>query len=146
MGVDQDVWHELAEFYIAECNLGKASFCFEELVLNNPRSIYNVVTYAELLYSQGDYDLSRKYYCLALELDSTNIRALWGFILACSNTKKASETTNDLKECAIERLRNLYQNQKNRPRHSMIANRSSLNCRRSESPFFFMVFFILLAP
>lgn len=119
--VDQDVWHELAEFYIAECNLGKASFCFEELVLNNPRSIYNVVTYAELLYSQGDFELSRKYYCLALELDASNIRALWGFILACANTKKPSETTTDLMDSAIDRLRAVYQAQKHRPRHCTIA-------------------------
>ena len=59
--------------------LQRAVFCFEELLVHNPRSMscareswqlgeaacehsirYNILTYAELLYSTGDLETSRK--------------------------------------------------------------------------------------
>jgi len=77
---DAEVWHELADLYIEAGSIQRALFCFEELIASNPRSIYHILTYAELLYSTGDYELSRKYYCLAAYLDGTNLRALWGLL------------------------------------------------------------------
>lgn len=75
---DIEAWHELAELYIEHGSLSRAVFCFEELMVSNPRSMYHILTYAELLYSTGDYELSRKYYSLASYLDNTCLRALWG--------------------------------------------------------------------
>eukprot|EP00386_Alphamonas_edax_P014710 GDKI01045074.1.p1 GENE.GDKI01045074.1~~GDKI01045074.1.p1 ORF type:complete len:328 (+),score=122.80 GDKI01045074.1:87-1070(+) len=78
---DVEAWHELAEIYLQENNLSKASFCFEELLMHDPRNVYYAVTYAELQYSLGEYETARKYYSLALQLDDSNARALWGLLL-----------------------------------------------------------------
>merc|ERR1712087_1010562 len=82
--VDAEVWHELAELYIEAGSLQRAVFCFEELIVSNPRSMYHILTYAELLYSTGDLDLSRKYFCLAAYLDGNCLRALWGLVAVSS--------------------------------------------------------------
>ncbi|CEM11632.1 unnamed protein product [Vitrella brassicaformis CCMP3155] len=79
---DTEAWHELGEIYISDNCLSKATFCFEELVMYDHRNPYYVITYAELLYATGEYELSRKYYCFALEMDDRNTRALWGILLA----------------------------------------------------------------
>lgn len=108
---DGEVWHELAELYI-ECGaLPKAAFCFEELLVINPRSMYNILTYAELLYSTGDYELSRKYYSMASYLDGNNLRALWGLALvnvALAEKDKTNEKLVQLQTFTIDRLRAAY--------------------------------------
>merc|ERR1719199_1828971 len=91
---DAEVWHELAELYIEAGSLSRAVYCFEELMLSNPRSLYHILTYAELLYSVGDYELSRKYYSLACYLDGENLRALWGLLavnMAMAEKDKSNE-------------------------------------------------------
>lgn len=108
---DADVWHELAELYIEACSLSRAVYCFEELVLSNPRSMYHILTYAELLYSTGDYELSRKYFCLAAYLDGACLRALWGLCavnMALAEKDKSSEKLVQMQNLAIERLRGVY--------------------------------------
>jgi len=109
---DTEVWHELAELYIESCSLQRAVFCFEELMVSNPRSMYHVLTYAELLYSTGDFELSRKYFCLASYLDGTNLRALWG-LLAVNTMMAEKDKTNEkmaqLQTFTTERLKNAYQ-------------------------------------
>merc|ERR1719473_2130859 len=76
--VDTEVWHELGELYIMAGALTRAVFCFEELMLANPRSMYHILTYAELLYSAGEVEQSRKYFSLGAYLDGDCLRALWG--------------------------------------------------------------------
>jgi len=109
---DTEVWHELAELYIESCSLQRAVFCFEELMVSNPRSMYHVLTYSELLYSTGDFELSRKYFCLASYLDGTNLRALWG-LLAVNTMMAEKDKTNEkmaqLQTFTTERLKNAYQ-------------------------------------
>jgi len=108
---DVDVWHELAELYIEAGSLTRAMFCFEELVLSNPRSMYHILTYAELLYSTGDYELSRKYFSLACYLDGDSLRALWGLLavnMAMAEKDKTNEKLVQLTSIGNERLRNAY--------------------------------------
>jgi len=108
---DADVWHELAELYIEAGSLQRAVFCFEELMLANPRSLYHILTYAELLYSTGDLELSRKYFSLAAYLDAACLRALWGLVVvnsALAEKDKANEKMAQLQTFATERLRAAY--------------------------------------
>jgi len=108
---DSEVWHELAELYIEAGSLSRALYCFEELMLANPRSLYHVLTYAELLYSTGDYELSRKYFSLASYLDSTSLRALWGLLavnMALAEKDKSNDKLVQLQTFTNERLRNVY--------------------------------------
>lgn len=110
---DADVWHELAELYIEVGSLQRATYCFEELILSNPRSMYHLLTYAELLYSTGDLQLSRKYYCLACHLDGECLRALWGLLLISAEIEKnekdkQSAKISELQVFAGERIKNIY--------------------------------------
>lgn len=108
---DPDVWHELAELYIEAGSLQRAVFCFEELLVSNPRSIYHILTYAELLYSTGDFELSRKYFSLAAYLDGACLRALWGLLaanMALVEKDKQNEKMGQLQTFTIERLKGQY--------------------------------------
>lgn len=108
---DTDVWHELAELYIEAGSLQRAVFCFEELMVSNPRSMYHLLTYAELLYSTGELELSRKYFSLAAYLDGACLRALWGLVavnFALAEKDKSSEKMAQLQTFAVERLRAAY--------------------------------------
>jgi tetratricopeptide (TPR) repeat protein len=108
---DAEVWHELAELYIDTGSLQRAVFCFEELLVSNPRSMYHILTYAELLYSTGDFELSRKYFSLASYLDGSNLRALWGLVL-CNMQLVEKDKTNEkmaqLQTFALDRLKKAY--------------------------------------
>ena len=45
--------HELGEMYIQEGMVQKAMFCFEDLVMVDPRNLYATLTYAELCFTVG---------------------------------------------------------------------------------------------
>merc|ERR1712039_800337 len=108
---DAEVWHELAELYIDVDSLQRAAFCFEELLVANPRSMYHILTYAELLYSTGEFELSRKYFSLACYLDGSNLRALWGLVttnMQLAEKDKANEKMGQLQTFALERLKKAY--------------------------------------
>eukprot|EP00440_Ansanella_granifera_P008203 gb/GFBE01008875.1/.p1 GENE.gb/GFBE01008875.1/~~gb/GFBE01008875.1/.p1 ORF type:complete len:297 (+),score=96.20 gb/GFBE01008875.1/:1-891(+) len=108
---DSEVWHELGELYLEMGLLQRAVFCFEELIVANPRSLYHILTYAELLYSTGDMETSRKYFSLASYLDGANLRALWGLTacnMALAQKDKDSEKMLQLQTFTTERLRHAY--------------------------------------
>jgi len=108
---DPEVWHELAELYIEAGALSRAVYCFEEMVLTNPRSMYHILTYAELLYSLNDYELSRKYFCLACYLDGACLRALWGLFAvntALAEKDKTNEKLVQMNTFCVERLIKQY--------------------------------------
>jgi len=113
--VDAEVWHELAELYIEAGSLSRAVFCFEELMMVNPRSIYHILAYAELLYSTGDFELSRKYFSLAAYLDGSCLRALWGLYacnLAQMGKEKNPERMEELQKQTLRQLKAAYQDVK----------------------------------
>jgi len=110
---DSEVWHELGELYIETGLLQRAVFCFEELMVSNPRSMYHILTYAELLYSTGDMDLSRKYFSLACYLDGKCLRALWGLAAVNMALAKKDEGQGQarmvkLQQFTVDRLRKAY--------------------------------------
>jgi predicted Zn-dependent protease len=105
--VDPDVWHELGELYIVAGALTRASFCFEELILSNPRSMYHIMVFAELQYSLGEIETARKYYSLAAYLDAGSLRALWGLYM-CGMALAEKEKNKDPSSSArMEELQNL---------------------------------------
>jgi len=114
--VDPEVWHELAELYIDVGALTRAAFCFEELMLSNPRSMYHILTYAELLYSAGEIEQSRKYFSLGAYLDGTCLRALWGLYMcnmALAEKEKnkdpsASARMEELQAQTVQKIRGIY--------------------------------------
>eukprot|EP00929_Paragymnodinium_shiwhaense_P113425 TRINITY_DN8171_c0_g1_i1.p1 TRINITY_DN8171_c0_g1~~TRINITY_DN8171_c0_g1_i1.p1 ORF type:complete len:290 (-),score=60.26 TRINITY_DN8171_c0_g1_i1:145-1014(-) len=109
--IDAEVWHELAELYIEAGSLSRAVFCFEELMMANPRSIYHMLSYAEVLYSTGDFDLSRKYFSLAAYLDGSCLRALWGLYacnLALIGKEKNPEKMEELQKQTMRQLKAAY--------------------------------------
>lgn len=49
---DGEAWQELADFYIKEGDYGKAAYCMEELILQNPHNHLYYTRYAEIKYTQ----------------------------------------------------------------------------------------------
>ena len=88
---DPELWHELTMMYIRQCAFSRAVPSFEEVLLTNPTSFYNLLVYAELLASTGDWALARKYYCKALQYRPDQLRALWG-LLNCLVSAEMRET------------------------------------------------------
>jgi len=83
---DLEAWQELADVYIDQQQYKNAAFCYEELILSAPQNYHFSTKYAEILFTIGGYDnlkLSRKYFSNSLELNSTNLRALYGLFI-CS--------------------------------------------------------------
>jgi tetratricopeptide (TPR) repeat protein len=110
---DAEAWHELAELYVEAGSLSRAIYCFEELMVANPRSMYHILGYAELLYSSGDYELARKYFSLACYIDGTCLRALWGLVavnMALAEKDKQNDKLIQLQVFCNDRLKNLYKN------------------------------------
>jgi|EP00927_Polykrikos_kofoidii_P009758 tetratricopeptide (TPR) repeat protein len=109
--LDAEMWHELGELYMDVGSLSRAVFCFEELLLSNPRSMYHILTYAELLYSTGDYELSRKYFSLSTYLDGNCLRGLWGMYacnLMLAEKEKHKEKIEELQKMTLSRLNAIY--------------------------------------
>ena len=106
---DPELWHELSMMYIRQCAFSRAVPSFEEVLLTNPVSFYNLVVYAELLASTGDWALARKYYCKALQYRPDQLRALWG-LLNClvSAEMKETKTHAALLSETKRRLINVY--------------------------------------
>eukprot|EP00920_Eleutheroschizon_duboscqi_P002562 GHVT01006073.1.p1 GENE.GHVT01006073.1~~GHVT01006073.1.p1 ORF type:complete len:331 (-),score=51.51 GHVT01006073.1:515-1507(-) len=92
--VDAEAWQVLGAIYLAEHRPLYASYCFEELLLHNPRSLYHVITYAEVQASLGHRLLAHKYFALALAIDGENPRALWGLVLV---NEKSLTGSSDVK-------------------------------------------------
>jgi len=84
---DQEAWMELCDLYIAEQEYGKAAFCCEEVLLQNPHNHLYHQRQADIRYTWGGYDqleLAKHYYSQAVKLAPSNLRALYGLLLTCS--------------------------------------------------------------
>lgn len=128
---DTQAWLELAEMYSAKMNFQKASFCFEEVLVQQPSNyIYNL-KYAEFLYSLGGGDnliLARKYFSKAVQLNNNtgnpaiqqsnrSTRAIFGLLETCTRLESMSkkyqdEVNQDLIEMCKEKLEKLYKGTK----------------------------------
>ena len=94
----------MAGMYIQKGNLPKAGFCFEEILLANMRSSHALVTYADLCYSMKKYDIARKYYAGALQIDDRDLRALWGFLAVTTFLAEPSASTDEDEDKVIDEL------------------------------------------
>ena len=65
-----------------------------------------------MVFSIGqDFDLARKYFCLACEIDDTNLRALWGLFWCNQQLCKKDQGSDkmlQLQTMCVQRLRNAY--------------------------------------
>lgn len=95
---DSELWHELSMLYMSQAAFSKAAASFDEVILMDPRSFYNLLVFAEMQASAGDWLMARKYFCRALEYRPNEVRALWGLLncLTDASSKKA-----DVKETKL---------------------------------------------
>ena len=120
---DQEAWMELCDLYIDEQEYQKAAFCMEEVILANPYNHFYYERYATIQYTINTPDsleLARSYYAQAVRLNSSNVRALYGLILAnnslanlpkCASQKRKEYSR--LASWASVQLSKLYQESSN---------------------------------
>lgn len=108
---DHEAWLELGEAYLNEMEYSKACFCLEELILMHPHNHVYYQRFADIKYTQGNYDMARSYYLYALKLNQNNIRALYGILLVTANLK-SNQTNSKLASWASEKLSELYKKNK----------------------------------
>lgn len=128
---DHEAWLELCEAYLNEMEYSKAIFCLEELILLYPHNHVYFQRYADIKYTQGNYEMARNYYCYALKLNPNNARALYGILLVTSNLKtnqKSKEVTENSKlaNWASARLEKKYQEKKAENENAMLQFKAML--------------------
>jgi len=105
---DSELWHELTMLYMSRVSFSRAVCSFEEVVLSDPKSFYNLLVYAELLASNSEWISARKYYCKALEYRSLEPRALWGLLTCLTGHSEDLVVAEDLKRETKLRLVGIY--------------------------------------
>ena len=98
---DSELWHELTMLYMSRVSFSRAAHAFEEVVLADPKSFYNLVVYAEILASNSEWVLARKYYCKSLEYRPNEPRALWGLLTCLVETSSSSSKNVDPKSMKV---------------------------------------------
>lgn len=82
---DAEAWMELADLYTEELEYGKAAYCMEELILQQPFNHLFHQRYAEIRYTQGgmeNFEHAKQHFAQAVYLSHhSNIRALYGLML-----------------------------------------------------------------
>ena len=84
---DQEAWMELCDLNILEQDYAKACFCCEELLLHNPHNHLYHQRVADICYTIGgleQLELVKQFYCQAVKLAPSNMRALYGLLLTTS--------------------------------------------------------------
>jgi len=85
---DVQAWLELTNLYLAAEQHKHASHCIEECILLEPYNYAHHLMYAEVQYTIGGMDgfeLARKHYQLASELNPNCARALYGLCLCAAS-------------------------------------------------------------
>lgn len=95
---DNEAWLELCEAYLNELDYSKAAFCLEELILISPHNHVFHQRYADIKYTQGQFEMAKSYYSYALKLNPNNIRALYGLLFTTSNLKFTLKSKDQLVE------------------------------------------------
>jgi len=84
---DQEAWLELCDLYIQEQEYNKACFCCEELLLHNPHNHLYHQRLAEIKFTMAGFEnleTAKQYFSQAVKLAPSNMRALYGLLLTCS--------------------------------------------------------------
>jgi tetratricopeptide (TPR) repeat protein len=110
---DTELWHELSMLYMTQVAYSKAASAFDEVLLSDPKSFYNLLVYAEIEFSAGNVVLARKYYCKALEYRPNEPRALWGLLCCLQDNRTRADSKelkllNQLKAETKRRLEHIY--------------------------------------
>lgn len=97
---DMEGWQEAADIYMSMQNYAKASFCYEEMLLREPKNYLVNLRYAELLYSaqsrpdrQTDLVNARKYFAHAavMKEGQADARTLFGLLKTCQALDKINK-------------------------------------------------------
>jgi len=75
---DIDAWKTLADLYLQTMQYSHAKFCIEEILAQQPADWRIHLLYAETLYTLGEYENAKKYFCECLNQNSENLRAALG--------------------------------------------------------------------
>lgn len=123
---DKESWLELANIYLSKQSYSKALYCYEELLVLQPKSYLVNLRYAETLYSSAkakdnfdELQTARKYFSHAAILKECGqpcVRALLGLVQTCTKiqamlegNKKLQDAKNaDVLAAAKEQLRQIY--------------------------------------
>ncbi|CAF0711132.1 unnamed protein product [Brachionus calyciflorus] len=111
---DHEAWLELCDAYLNDMDFSKAAFCLEELILMYPHNHVYHQRYADIKYTQGNYDLAKSYYSYSLKLNPNNVRSLYGLLLTTANLKSSQKSKEGvdnakLNAWAREQLDSKYQ-------------------------------------
>ncbi|KAJ1604936.1 TPR domain-containing protein [Cryptosporidium canis] len=79
--MDVTAW-KMKAYYLLSYKLDyrSALFCMEEVLLHEPQNLETINTIADIYLALGDYSRSRQYFCLAINIQKSNLRALWGVL------------------------------------------------------------------
>jgi cytochrome c-type biogenesis protein CcmH/NrfG len=97
---DAEAWAELADIYLKNQCYAKAAFCYEEIVLKEPKNYLVNLRYAEILYAcssnrdrLSDLVNARKYFSHAaiLKQGEPEARAMWGLLKTCQAIDKINK-------------------------------------------------------
>lgn len=95
---DADAWLELADVYEKKLNFEKTIYCYEELLLLDPKEFSVYQKLAELHFTIGKLDnlkIAKKYFCLLLNVNDMALRALWGLLHTCRVLIKLEKGNHD---------------------------------------------------
>lgn len=94
---DPEAWQELGALYLQLSQYRAASYCFEELMLLDPRNHLAPLAFAEVAFTADDSSLenttvARKYCAHSLVLNpERNVRALWGLLASTERVTALSK-------------------------------------------------------
>ncbi|OII72718.1 uncharacterized protein cubi_01668 [Cryptosporidium ubiquitum] len=142
--MDVNAWKMKAYYLLTHTiDYKSALFCMEEILLHEPQNIETINIIADLHLALGDYTRSRQYFCLALNIQKSNLRALWG-ILQCnllksdySNQNKGnkskiessmiSDIDHNLTQLTVKQIINLYSENDSDSDSNIINNKKDIN-------------------
>lgn len=83
---DFDTWLELGEIYENNQNFKNAIYCYEEILLINPKKFELYQKLGELHFSLGkleNFIIARKYFCFLLSLNQDCYRTIYALGIVC---------------------------------------------------------------
>ncbi|KAG0313583.1 ER membrane complex subunit 2 [Linnemannia gamsii] len=87
---DFEGWLQLADLYLEELMYPQAAFCMEEVLMLQPQNHIFHLKYAEILYTQDNFQLALKQFCRVVELCRDHVRGLYGMKMCASRLLKAA--------------------------------------------------------
>ncbi|XP_060069117.1 ER membrane protein complex subunit 2-like [Ylistrum balloti] len=105
---DFEAWTELCDLYLSQQDYQKAAFCIEELIMSNPHNHLYHQKYAEICYTQGNFEQARSYFAQALKLNPNNICRSSSCSLASTSKSKEKQANVKYAAWAAQQLKEKY--------------------------------------